>query len=212
MDLLYTVITADVVDSRHQSALLEAKKELVQGISSPNLVAPFTFSRGDEIQGVYTGTFSSPNLLRQLRYICQPLQLRVGIGIGRVTSGLDARSSWEMNGPAFYRARQALDEVKKERHLLTKLVSGDQNFDQFLNALLALYDIIQSGWTPAQWEGVMVYEEQGTYKKAAAQLGVAFQNVEKRCRAANWWAIKQAENTMKSAVLNLTDINLLLGE
>lgn len=212
MELLYTVITADVVDSRRQNAILEEKKKYVRAISSPNLVAPFTFSRGDEIQGLCSGTFSSPALLRHLRYICRPLELRIGIGIGRVTSGLEAKSSWEMNGPAFYRARQALDQVKKERHSLTKLVSGDSNFDQLLNALLTLYDTIQSKWTPAQWEGVMTYEEQGTYKKAANQLGVAFQNVEKRCRAANWLALKQAEEAIKSAVLNLVNINLLLGE
>ena len=144
---LYTVLTADVIASRHQETVVTAKKAQLRELTDAALVTPFTFSRGDEIQAVLAGVLSSPALLRKLRYHCLPLQLRIGIGFGRITSGLGAVSSWEMNGPAFHRARQALDELKQHRHWRTRLISGDPGLDQMVNTLLNLYDVIQSRWT-----------------------------------------------------------------
>ena len=155
---LYTVLTADVIASRHQETVVTTKKAQLRELTDAALVTPFTFPRGDEIQAVLAGVLSSPALLRKLRYHCLPLQLRIGIGFGRITSGLGAVSSWEMNGPAFHRARQALDELKQHRHWRTRLISGDLGLDQMVNTLLNLYDVIQSRWTYPQWEGVMVYE------------------------------------------------------
>ena len=209
---LFTVITADVINSRQQGAVVEEKKKGLSELVSLELLTPFSFSRGDEIQGVCVSRQISPALLRQLRYFCLPLKLRIGIGWGRITSGLGVKSSWQMDGPAFYRARQALEEVKKDWRLHTMLVSGDQAFDQAVNALFTLYDTIQSRWTTEQWEGVMVYEEAGTYQKAADRLGVAFQNVEKRCRAAHWWAIQTAEEALQQMPSKLTSVHPLVGE
>lgn len=209
---LYTVLTADVIDSRRQETVVAAKKARLDELTDATLVTPFTFSRGDEIQAVVAGALSSPALLRKLRYYCLPLQLRIGIGIGRITSGLGAGNSWEMNGPAFHRARQALDELKQHRHWRTRLVSGDPGLDQMMNTLLNLYDVIQSRWTLSQWEGVMVYEATGSYQEAGQRLGVAFQNVEKRCRAARWWVIREAEAAFPLLLTQYTDLNLVLGE
>jgi len=209
---LYTVLTADVIASRHQETVVTTKKAQLRELTAAALVTPFTFSRGDEIQAVLAGVLSSPALLRKLRYHCLPLQLRIGIGFGRITSGLGAVSSWEMNGPAFHRARQAVDELKQHRHWRTRLISGDPGLDQMVNTLLNLYDVIQSRWTYPQWEGVMVYEATGSYQEAGQQLGVAFQNVEKRCRAARWWALREAEAAFPQILTQYTDLNLILGE
>lgn len=194
---LYTVITADIIDSRRQESLVAEKKQGLAGLIVPGMVTPFTFSRGDEIQAVCAGYLRTPSLLRQLRYHFLPLKLRIGIGLGAITSGLEAESSWQMNGPAFHHARQALDLAKEEQHTMTKLVSGDHQFDQAVNAFFALYDTILSRWTREQWEGVMAYEAAGTYREAATRLGIALQNVEKRCRAAHWRVIQQAEDALR---------------
>ena len=209
---LFTVLTADVINSRRQEAVVAEKKTKLRELTDENLITPFTFSRGDELQTVIAGVLSSPSLIRKLRYYCLPLQLRIGIGVGRITSGLGAASSWEMNGPAFHRARQALDELKGDRHWRTRLVSGDPGLDQMINTMFTLYDVIQSRWTLPQWEGVMVYEAAGSYQEAAKQLGVAFQNVEKRCRAARWWAIREAEAAFVMLLTQYADLNLILGD
>ena len=133
-------------------------------------MTPFTFSRGDEIQTVLSGALSSPD--SSGNYVLLPtLAARIGIGTGRITSGLTTTNSWEMNGPAFHRARQPLDETKQSRHWRTRLVSGDPGLDQITNTIFTLYDAIQSRWTVPQWEGVMLYEATGSYQEAAKSLG-----------------------------------------
>jgi hypothetical protein len=208
----YTVITADVIDSRRQAITVEEKKDALSALAYPGLLTPFTISRGDEIQAVLAGVVLPMDLVRQLRYLCRPLGLRIGIGIGRITSGLGSETSWGMNGPAFFRSRRALEGLKKDRRAFTGLQTGDGEFDRLAGALLLLIDTIASRWTDAQWEAIMTYEEKGVYQKAAEVLGIAYQNVEKRCRAARWWAVQKAEAALAAAVQELPRHHLIMGD
>lgn len=208
----YTVISADVVDSRRQAITVEEKRSILSGIEHSDLLTPFTISRGDEVQAVLEGTVLPLDLIRQLRYLCRPLALRIGIGIGQISSGLGKETSWAMNGPAFFRSRRALEELKKERRAFTTVQTGDQEFDRLAGALLILIDTIQSRWTNAQWAAVMLYEEKGAYQKVAEVLGIAYQNVEKRCRAAHWWAVQKAESALAAAVQELPRHHLIMGD
>ncbi|NLY88011.1 MAG: hypothetical protein GX085_00050 [Firmicutes bacterium] len=208
----FTVITADVIASRRQAISVEEKKEALSAIAYPGLLTPFAISRGDEIQAVLEGAALPMDLIRQLRYLCRPLALRIGIGIGRVTSGLGNKTSWAMNGPAFFRSRRALEGLKKERRAFTGLQTGDEEFDRLAGALLLLIDVIASRWTDAQWEAIMTYEEKGVYRKAAEVLGIAYQNVEKRCRTARWWAVQKAEAALAAAVRELPRHHLIMGD
>ncbi len=209
---LFTVITADVIASRQQPVALAQKEVVLAGLNHPDLLTAFTISRGDEVQAVVAGPLLPLNLVRRLRFYCRPLLLRVGLGVGRIITGLEKKNSWEMNGPAFFRSRRALESLKNERRVFTRVDTGDDVFDRLANALLALVDTVQSGWTDAQWEAVTVYEEKGTYQEAAQILGIAYQNVEKRCRAARWWAVRQAEEALASAAQELARPHLIRGE
>jgi len=191
-----TVITADVVQSRMMSGETETLPNRLSKLHHPQLVAGFTMSRGDEIQGVLTGWLTAPEVLRILRYTCRPLHLRIGIGLG-IHTGRLTENPWELNGPAFFRARSALDELKSSRQPRTKIVTGGEAaLDQLLNAVLVLLDNIELDWTEAQWEAVHVYEAAGTYAAAADRLGIAPQNVHKRCQAAHWNAVREAEEAL----------------
>lgn len=168
-------------------------------LQHPHLVVGFAMSRGDEIQGVLSDWLTAPEVLRVLRYTCRPLQLRVGIGLG-VHAGRLTENPWDLNGPAFFRARSALDNVKRSKQASTKVVTGGaQELDRLLNAMLLLLDTVEMGWTDAQWEAVHVYERAGTYAAAGDRLGVAAQNVHKRCQAAHWAVVREAEDALRLA-------------
>lgn len=188
-----TVITADIISSRQADEQVTRLRSVLAEIDHPMLMAPFSLSRGDEIQGVCTSTLECPEIIRHLRFACRPLKLRIGIGLGNLTSGFGDRDPWKMNGSAFVRAREALDSLKKIRRARTALRSQDPHLDIIGSALLHLMDVLEERWTDQQWQAVHAYERLGTYESAGEFLGVAFQNVEKRCRAANWPAVKQAE-------------------
>jgi hypothetical protein len=199
----YTVITGDIINSRQHNLSSKQLQEKIGSLKYPDLmVTPFKALKGDEIQGVIRGFLPVPQILRRLRYCIYPYKVRLGIGVGKIEQGLDRGNSWEMNGPAFYRAREALNQLKDNNlnYNVTKINSGNQKLDLALNTILLLIDTLQSSWTDSQWEAVYYYEKLGTYKKAAEKLNIAFQNVEKRCNAANWRQIDLAERNIKKFI------------
>lgn len=196
--------------SREEGEMLSHLAVRLVVVTHPLLITPFTVSRGDEVQAVCEGVLQAPELVRQLRYVCRPLRLRVGIGIGEVESGRESRSSWDMNGSAFVRARQALDVLKgsatgastgsRERSpvRVTSVVSWDPSTDAVTQAMFGLMDAIESRWSEEQWEAVHLYERLGTYRAVSDVLGIAFQNVQKRCRTARWTEIREAEAALRT--------------
>lgn len=205
-----TVITADIVRSREEPGYIRDLPSKLGGLTHPLLITPFSISRGDEIQAVCRGVLEAPELVRWLRYVCRPLKLRVGLGVGDIESGRESTSSWDMNGSAFIRAREALERLKQPRGgktprardsstaRITSVSSGDPVADYIAQAMFGLIDAIQARWTSEQWEAVHKYELLGTYKAAGEALGIAFQNVQKRCRNARWTQVREAELALKA--------------
>ncbi|NLG84351.1 MAG: hypothetical protein GX493_07045 [Firmicutes bacterium] len=193
---LVTVFTADVIDSRRHGEVAGFLTTRLADLTHPVLLTPFTVSRGDEFQGLCRGSLRAPEIVRLLRYRCRPLSFRLGIGIGEGPA-TEASSSWGLNGEAFFRAREALERTKKKTTLLTAVVSGDERLDAVAEGIFVLLDAVWTRWTKEQWEAVLAYERYGTYEAAGQVLGIAFQNVAKRCRAARWPAVRVAETALR---------------
>jgi len=195
-----TVITADIIDSRQALDQVAKLPKALSTIHHDLLLTPFSLSRGDEIQAVCRGTLEAPELIRHLRYACFPLKLRVAVGLGEAEGEGEgerqAVTSWQMNGTAFLRARDAIDRLKKTRDTKTALSSGDPRLDLIANTILSLIDAIQDKWTKEQWDAVHAYEKAGTLAAAADILGVSYQSVQKRCKAAKWSTVEQAEKSL----------------
>lgn len=196
---MYTVITGDIIGSRELLAKGIKRENFIKAVEEVNeacedyLLVKFSLMRGDEIQGILKQVDFLPAVVRNLRYNFFPAGLRIGIGIGSISTGIE-KNSWEMDGEAFYRAREALSLCDK--NAITIVKTGDLFIEEATTALFTLLDALQSKWTRAQWEAVMNYEKYGTYKKAAQILKVMPQNVAKRCNAARWQAVVRGEKAI----------------
>ncbi|HEY8462635.1 MAG TPA: SatD family protein [Bacillota bacterium] len=205
MNHLYAVITADIIDSRRQTQWLSLLKTQLKQFRSRALLTGFTISRGDELQAVCSNLPDLPVLIRQLRYCCLPLKLRIAVGIGPVDAAtLSQESSWDMNGKAFYLARNALELIESDqgKRPATLILSGDRSFDLSINAIYRLYDLIINKWTDKQWETVHAYESNETLMKTAAIFKVSWQNVQKICKAAHWDTITKTESDLSLLLEN----------
>lgn len=200
----YIVITGDVIESKEYENINNLLKSGIKNIKYPeNVITPFKISRGDEIQTVFKGKIKLAQFLRRVRYLLSPLEIRFGIGFGEIEANNDKDiSSWSMNGSAFHNAREVLSEIEKEEIFKSKIRSGS-TYDEAINTILFLIDTIQADWTDSQWEAIYYYDTKGTYKKAAKVLDIAFQNVEKRCKAANWKEVTYAEQSINNILNNI---------
>lgn len=199
MSRAYLILTADIVDSRHHIGTPEKRHDLLETLDSfyhqykEEFLTQLRISRGDEIQGVIAKPREFAVLLRRLRTTLLPLEIRASFGMGEISSKIVPEDPWAMDGAAFHRAREGMNALKPSRWQKTTLVSDNPIWDRQMEAILMLIDTIQERWTPGQWEAVEAYERWGTYEAAAKALNVSFQSVEKRCRAARWPVIREAE-------------------
>lgn len=86
---------------------------------------------------VFKGHILFPQFIRQIRYELVNLDISFGIGFGKINEISNNMSSWKMNGPAFYYAREALKEIEKDDKFKTKFKS-DNKIDEAINSIQIL--------------------------------------------------------------------------
>jgi hypothetical protein len=135
----YLVLIGDVERSRSMEAA--ARKDLQDKLQTlfdeisktgDGLVSPYTITLGDEFQAVYN---SSENLFRHIWHVTAelyPVNVRWSAAIGEITTPLNRKQSIGMDGPAFYRARDGIEILKKENTFI-HLTTNDPHFDNMVN-------------------------------------------------------------------------------
>lgn len=205
---LWVVVTADIIGSRRIEPHERLREAVALALDAFNrtwaagIAVPFSVAAGDEVQGVLRPDSSVFAMVRRLRWALRsaplrpPVRLRVGLGWGEIETPLSRASSWEMDGLAFHLARRALagaGGAPGGKGEATRFAGPDPHHEAWVNVALSLVDAIMNRWTEDQWEAVSAYDRLGTYPAAARELGIAFQNVQKRCAAARWRVVREAE-------------------
>ena len=70
-----------------------------------------TFSAGDELQGLFNDVVSALSYFRILEMLVKPVKIRAGIGIGDWTVKIDRGLSTQQDGPAYHKARKAIEDA-----------------------------------------------------------------------------------------------------
>ncbi len=202
-DSMYYVITADIIGSRKIDRVADLAERGLTPLNAKYgnaMVASFALYRGDEIQGVLDESVDIVRFVRHFRFLLRPLNLRLGVGWGNITTGLSREYAWQMDGNAFHLSRQALDSLKSSRAPATCFAGQTGNVWELVNVFYSLLDALQNQWSDKQWQAVHAAETEGTLKRAAQLLGISPQNVSKRCRAASWKTVSEAERYIQSVI------------
>ena len=192
------VFTADLMRSRELADRRAVQVELLNLIDTLNsrfeseLLAKFTMVLGDEFQGVLK---SSEKALEVFRFVKKNIVVGFycGIGVGNINTPLSDNPS-EMDGPAFYHSRDALEEAKKKR-LEVIVKSGNKNLDSLINTLLQLILYIRGRWSKRQRQIIEYLEskESVTQTDAAKYFGVSKQFISKIVKETGWRIVRKAE-------------------
>ena len=151
---IFVALIGDVVESRsyrHQDLMLERLRDSLQPVNEQiPAVQPLVPTVGDEFQGLYDDLASAlrANLLLPI-YLEGDLKVRVGIGQGTVDVLSNAEAPRGQSGPAWWLAREAIDEVhglKKGWPAGThsRFSGQERTLSGFVNAFLLCQDQIVS--------------------------------------------------------------------
>jgi hypothetical protein len=203
----YLVVTGDIIDSkRHRitGKVLETKvRQLNEDMKKRNSgVMPFSSSRGDEFQGVFLIGPEIFDMIRNVRHTFHPVKVRIGLGIGMIEEGGQpfkedpGRSSWDLNGEAFQKARVALDQLNPTKKSRVLLHSPNSEGNQTFNLVQRLMDTIVGDWSDKQWEAVQLYNQLKSYEAGAKELGISKSSFYQRCSSAKWDILRETENEL----------------
>ncbi|MBM4040254.1 MAG: hypothetical protein FJ290_17245 [Planctomycetes bacterium] len=196
----YVVLTGDIVSSRQVANRAQLQARLRKLLARVNnayrelIVVPMTISGGDEFQGVVTLHERVPAILKDLAQGLLPVQVRVGVGVGTLSTGLAARAQ-EMDGEAFVRSRQAVEEAKRDDARLW-FVTGDGFFDLAANAISRLLWAIRESWKPLHWRRAALKDQGWTEARIARAEGVRQASISGSLAWAGHAAVRNGEASL----------------
>lgn len=204
----FCVITGDLRKSRklkNREEIQEGLKEILNKINQKykeRIIGRFILTGGDEFQGMLKTLQGSYSLLLSLEKI--PVNFYCGIGVGGINTKISSKVS-EMDGEAFYKAREALQEAKKLRQTFL-IKSGNPLRDKTLNVLFSLLGIIKEGWTSRQRE-ITAFTRQNelTYKEIGKKVGISKQAISQILKSAHWKEVRRAEEIITQMLDSVND-------
>ena len=207
----YIAIIGDMVQSRKLGAAdrRRVQKDLAHLLERFNqrfaasIQAPFGIALGDEFEGLMR-TEDAHNFLPEMIWQCEraiPVPpVRIGIGYGAIDTDLEGPAG-HLDGPAFHRARAAIDLAKKEKRLGGVFEGFGETHDAILNGVARLMRYQRASWSKQQRAVVHFLRESIDQQNVAAHvLDLSKQAVSAYALDAGWDAYKEGEEALRQAI------------
>jgi len=211
----YCVLLGEVADDPSIMDPTELLGRLGAAVSALNrehaeaVAAPLTLSGSfPEFTGVLYTHSPVYQVARTVADACHPLAVRMALGRGEISSGLDRTDPDAMDGPAYDVTGELLYRARKEERLLL-VDTGDPRFDTLLNALMLLLQRHFEAWTSRQWEVVSLYRQLGRQSEVAERLNVSQQSVSSTLAGAGWKTVAEVEESLRRILAD--PVHELLG-
>ena len=113
----YIVIIGDIKHSKSISNRYEIQGQLKKTLDYINkkyktsVAARFLITLGDEFQGLLSTAEPLIDIIGYIQNEMFPVRIRVGVGIGEITTEINKNAAIGAYGPAFYAARRAIIEI-----------------------------------------------------------------------------------------------------
>lgn len=209
---IYVAIIGDIKRSKTlgERKIVQIKlKNILQNLNTQykkEISAKFTITLGDEFQGLLQYGNCVLDVVEYIRREMYPVEIRFGIGIGKITTDIDSQKAIGADGPAYYMAREAIEKVKQSERQNKNLQSStgiridfsEKQIENLLNASLVMLELIQRKWTTRQREVIMDYDYyQDSQEKSAKRLGIAQSTVQRCLVSGNYYQYKNTKEAVE---------------
>ncbi|MDH5505851.1 MAG: SatD family protein [Anaerolineae bacterium] len=179
-------LVGDLINSRNipqriefDDRLLKKMKELNKINSS--ILSPYTLI-GDEIQAVF---MNADNIFKDCVNILTtiyPERMRFSFGIGTLIKPINRVQATEMDGPAFYFARDGVNELKKNRHLINVVGQEADKFELLQQSLYLVSENMKK-WNKVRLQTISRLLDNFQVKEIAQELAISEQAVYKTIKS-----------------------------
>ena len=190
----WAAVIGDVVGSRQAPSRSRLQKRLDKALADVSAamqpVQPLTPTLGDEFQGMFATVDEAVEASFRLRVeLAGKVDVRVGIGWGTLRTEDPDRTPFGQDGPCWWRAREALDELARtersnqEPGSLRTVCRTRTAQEGALNAILVLRDHILLGIDEQDATILRLLIDGAAQQDAAAQLGLNKSSISRRMQS-----------------------------
>jgi len=213
------IVNSRDLDSNSRDNIKRASKVIFDRINTKyakNLMASFGLVRGDAFEGVLLTQHDAPQIVQDIIkafYRADKTVVRICVVLGGLTVTSSDRN--ETDGPAFHRALDALEEMKKSGSNHWFQVSFDicEREKPLVDSNLALLSALTERWTDKQREVVWATEENGGNQKSVGiMFGIMPSVVSRQLKVAKYDIYRQAWAALSAFLAAYGDIIEQEGE
>lgn len=203
----YAVITADIRGSRAVADFRKERDRKLKPLTKLHLaqkliVSEYAVTAWDEFEGLTTLSHV-PTILFDLRRCFHPLQLWIGVGIGKVSEPHRRPINVFAGGEAFERARLAIDQIKSKHQRFprwTVFVSGNSQFDLVANTIYHLHDTLIQNVSSKQWRTINAQVSLQSQEQVAKKLRLDDSTVSRNLRRGFYAQMTETRTTMEALI------------
>lgn len=205
----YLAVIGDLVDSKKIAERKSVQNKLESAIENVNrkysqcIMSKFLITLGDEFQGLLKPTDQIFDIITDIVEVLEPVQIRFGVGYGSITTNLH-NVALGMDGPAFYLAREAIEEAHRFKgHMIVFRNQSPNDSNLAVPTVLMLLSQIRNLWSPKH-KLIHAYTRAGMSQiQIAAKLKITQSAVSQAIDKARIAEIKEAENNLKQLLNDL---------
>jgi hypothetical protein len=203
-------VIGDVVGSRQAASRSRLQSRLDQALASINVsmkpIQPMTPTIGDEFQGMFATIEEAIEASFRLRVqLMTKVDVRIGIGWGTLRTEDRRRTPFGQDGPCWWRAREALQELARterahqEPHSLRTVCRTGGRDEAGYNAILVLRDQLLSAIDDHDATILRMLIDGASQQDAAERLGLNKSSISRRMQSHGLAAILRARDHLSPA-------------
>jgi hypothetical protein len=205
---IYAALIADVLESSSRQDIRALLGKKLAAASKRHLqrkliTLPYSVTAGDEFQTVTGNLPSIPAVILDLRSMFQPLSLRIGIGIGRISDRIQQPVN-RLGGEAFQFARRAIENVKTNQlfkfQVLTAFASRNESFNDTINLIYGLHDTLVLRVRTKQWKTIEEFLDRPALGQTARRLNLDTSTVSRNLKRGYYWQLAQTVKVAGSLI------------
>lgn len=211
----YIAVIGDIKCSKtlhNRGQVQDTLKKALEDINTTfrdDLASKFIITLGDEFQGLFRRGANVMQIISMIQNALYPVEIRFGMGIGTISTDINWEMSIGADGPAYYKAREAIDFLKKNEKrkqsgaadIRLGLQEEAQGTVVMINTLLSLMTVIRCSWSERQREVIWdMLKHQDSQAEVARRLKIKQPTVQKLLARGNYYEYKEALDVIKSAL------------
>lgn len=209
----FIAVIGDIKNSKNLKMRNEIQERLRAVLDEINIrykksiAAKFLITLGDEFQGLLFNGKDILEIIQDIRMRLYPVELRFGIGVGKISTRIDTEMALGADGPGYYHARNAIEILKDNEKKNKKVVSDirlemeEENSSKvtLINTIFELEKTIEQSWTDRQREIIWdMMKNQDGQKNVAYRMGITQSSVQKNLAKGRYYVYENALRNVRN--------------